>query len=330
VRDPGKPLLAGTRGSPLALIQTRDFLDRVRGAGALLRRAPHGEPPVFAEHIIRTTGDTTQAAGTRLADIGGKGLFAKEIHEALAEGRIDFAVHSLKDLESELPAGIVLGCTLPREDPRDALILGPACGVLDSKAVDPADPYACLPRGAVIGTASVRRQAQLLHARPDLTTTVLRGNVGTRLDKVASGVCAASVLAYAGLRRMGLGDRAGVVLDVDTMVPAVCQGIIGVTVRANDTDLLEMLVAIEDAAARTAATAERALLAALDGSCRTPIGGYAQVLPGGELHLTGLVARADGSFLLRRVLHGRGADAARMGAELGASLRADSPRDVFG
>jgi hydroxymethylbilane synthase len=224
----------------------------------------------------------------------------------------------------------VLGCTLPREDPRDALILGPACGVLDSKAVDPADPYACLPRGAVIGTASVRRQAQLLHARPDLTTTVLRGNVGTRLDKVASGVCAASVLAYAGLRRMGLGDRAGVVLDVDTMVPAVCQGIIGVTVRANDTDLLEMLVAIEDAAARTAATAERALLAALDGSCRTPIGGYAQVLPGGELHLTGLVARADGSFLLRRVLHGRGADAARMGAELGASLRADSPRDVFG
>jgi hydroxymethylbilane synthase len=330
VRDPGKPLLAGTRGSPLALIQTRDFLDRVRGAGALRRRAPHGEPPVFAEHIIRTTGDTTQAAGTRLADIGGKGLFAKEIHEALAEGRIDFAVHSLKDLESELPAGIVLGCTLPREDPRDALILGPACGVLDSKAVDPADPYACLPRGAVIGTASVRRQAQLLHARPDLTTTVLRGNVGTRLDKVASGVCAASVLAYAGLRRMGLGDRAGVVLDVDTMVPAVCQGIIGVTVRANDTDLLEMLVAIEDAAARTAATAERALLAALDGSCRTPIGGYAQVLPGGELHLTGLVARADGSFLLRRVLHGRGADAARMGAELGASLRADSPRDVFG
>jgi hydroxymethylbilane synthase len=285
---------------------------------------------VFAEHIIRTTGDTTQAAGTRLADIGGKGLFAKEIHEALADGRIDFAVHSLKDLESELPAGIVLGCTLPREDPRDALILGPACGVLDSKAVDPADPYACLPRGAVIGTASVRRQAQLLHARPDLTTTVLRGNVGTRLDKVASGVCAASVLAYAGLRRMGLGDRAGVVLDVDTMVPAVCQGIIGVTVRANDTDLLEMLVAIEDAAARTAATAERALLAALDGSCRTPIGGYAQVLPGGELHLTGLVARADGSFLLRRVLHGRGADAARMGAELGASLRADSPRDVFG
>ena len=335
VRGPGKPLLAGTRGSPLALIQTRDFLDRVRRVGALLRRPPHGDPPVFAEHIIRTTGDATQAAGTRLADIGGKGLFAKEIHEALADGRIDFAVHSLKDLESELPAGIVLGCTLPREDPRDALILGPACGAADGNAADNgnemgrADPYACLPRGAVIGTASVRRQAQLLHARPDLTTTVLRGNVGTRLDKVASGVCAASVLAYAGLRRMGLADRAGVVLDVDTMVPAVCQGIIGVTVRANDTDLRDLLAAIEDAAARTAATAERALLAALDGSCRTPIGGYVRLLAGDELHLTGLVARPDGSFLLRRSLHGPAADAARIGAEMGASLRADSPRDIF-
>ena len=248
VRDPGKPLLAGTRGSPLALIQARDFLDRVRRVGSLLRRPPHGSPPVFAEHIIRTTGDATQAADTRLADIGGKGLFAKEIHEALADGRIDFAVHSLKDLESELPAGIVLGCALPREDPRDALILGPACGAAHGNAVDRADPYACLPHGAVIGTASVRRQAQLLHARPDLTTAVLRGNVGTRLDKVASGVCAASVLAYAGLRRMGLADRADVVLDVDTMVPAVCQGIIGVTVRAaNGTDLhASCWLAVED------------------------------------------------------------------------------------
>jgi hydroxymethylbilane synthase len=315
----------GTRGSPLALIQTREFLDRIRLFCPVLRQPLYGDQPVFEEHVIRTTGDATQAAGTRLADIGGKGLFAREIHEALADGRIDFAVHSLKDLETELPAGVVLACTLKREDPRDALILGPGC-----HDVDPADPYACLPSGAVIGTASVRRQAQLLHARPDLTTVTLRGNVGTRLDKVASGVCAASVLAYAGLRRMGLADRAGVVLDADTMVPAVCQGIIGVTVRANDTDLRDLLAAIEDAAARTAATAERALLEALDGSCRTPIGSYARLLPGGELHLTGLVARPDGSFLLRRSLHGPAADAARIGAELGASLRADSPRDLFG
>jgi hydroxymethylbilane synthase len=336
---PGRPLLAGTRGSPLALIQTRDFLDRVRRVAAMLRRPPHGDPPVFEEHIIRTTGDATQAAGTRLADIGGKGLFAKEIHEALADGRIDFAVHSLKDLESELPAGIVLACTLPREDPRDALILGPACHAQagkagdgeapDGKAGDPADPYACLPHGAVIGTASVRRQAQLLHARPDLTTTTLRGNVQTRLEKVASGICAASLLAYAGLRRMGLADRADVVLDAETMVPAVCQGIVGVTVRADDTDLRELLSAIEDKEARIVATAERALLAALDGSCRTPIGGYARLLTNGDLHLTALVARPDGSFLLRRHLHGPAADAARIGTELAASLRADSPRDIF-
>ncbi len=322
-RGSARPLRVGTRGSPLALIQTRDFLDRVRRAGATLRQ-PHGDPPVFEEQVIRTTGDATQAAGTRLADIGGKGLFAKEIHEALADGRIDFAVHSLKDLESELPAGIVLGCTLPREDPRDALILGPGC-----RAVEQADPYACLPPGAVIGTASVRRQAQLLHTRPDLTTTMLRGNVQTRLEKVASGICAASLLAYAGLRRMGLADRAGVVLDAETMVPAVCQGIVGVTVRAADTELRELLSAVEDQAARAVATAERALLAALDGSCRTPIGGHAWLLPNGELHLSGLVARPDGTFLLKRRLHGPAADAARIGTELGASLRADSPRDIF-
>ena len=335
-RDPARPLLAGTRGSPLALIQARDFLDRVRRAGTLLRRPPHGDPPAFAEHVIRTTGDATQAAGTRLADIGGKGLFAKEIHEALADGRIDFAVHSLKDLESELPPGIVLGCVLPRDDPRDALILGPACYAAppdgtasNGSGNDPADPYACLPRGAVIGTASVRRQAQLLHARPDLTTATLRGNVQTRLEKVAGGVCTASVLAYAGLRRLGLADRAGVVLEPETMVPAVGQGIIGVTVRAGDTELCDLLAAVDDPEARTAATAERALLAALDGSCRTPIGGYARLLPGGELRLTGLVARPDGSFLLRRALRGPAADAARIGAELGASLRADSPRDIF-
>jgi hydroxymethylbilane synthase len=319
----GLPLKLGTRGSPLARAQTANFLAQLSHFCPVLKGLN-----VFEEHIITTTGDAVQ--DRPLAEIGGKGLFAKEIHEALADGRIDFAVHSLKDLESELPAGIVLGCTLPREDPRDALILGPACSGLDSKAADPADPFACLPRGALIGTASVRRQAQLLHARPDLTTTVLRGYVGTRLDKVASGVCAASVLAYAGLRRMGLADRADVVLEVDTMVPAVCQGIIGVTVRADDTDLRDLLAAIEDAAARTATTAERALLAALDGSCRTPIGGYARLLPGGELHLTGLVARPDGSFLLRRSLRGPAADAARIGAELGASLRADSPRDLFG
>jgi hydroxymethylbilane synthase len=322
------PLRVGTRGSPLALIQARDFLARIRAACPVLRDPlrdpPHTPAYAFEEHVIRTTGDATQAAGTRLADIGGKGLFAKEIHEALADGRIDFAVHSLKDLETELPPGIALACTLPREDPREALILGALCA-----APDPTDPYACLPSGALIGTASVRRQAQLLHVRPDLKTAVLRGNVQTRLEKVAGGAFAASLLAYAGLKRLGLADRASVVLDAEAMVPAVCQGIVGVTVRADDTALLELLAAIEDPEARAVANAERAMLAALDGSCRTPIGGYARLLPNGELHLSGLVARPDGSFLLKRGLHGPAADAARIGAELGASLRADSPRDIF-
>jgi hydroxymethylbilane synthase len=311
------PLRVGTRGSPLALVQTRAFLDVLTRFCPVLR-----DMNVFEEHAIRTTGDAVQ--DRRLAEIGGKGLFAKEIHEALADRRIDFAVHSLKDLETELPPGIVLACTLKREDARDALILGPACA-----AADPADPFACLPSGAVIGTSSVRRQAQLLHARPDLTIGTLRGNVQTRLDKVAAGACTASLLAFAGLKRLGLADRASAVLDPDAMVPAAGQGVVGVTVRADDTELHELLAAIEDPEAKAVATAERAMLAELDGSCRTPIGGHARLLPNGELHLTGLVARGDGSFLLKRSLHGAAGDAARIGGDLGASLRADSPRDIF-
>jgi hydroxymethylbilane synthase len=312
------PLRVGTRGSPLALIQARLFLHLLTTFCPVLRGMS-----VFEEHAIRTTGDRVQ--DRPLADIGGKGLFAKEIHEALADGRIDFAVHSLKDLETELPDGIVLACTLKREDARDALVLGPGCGT-----PDPAAPFDCLPAGAVVGTSSVRRQAQLLHARPDLAITGIRGNVETRLDKIAFGECAASLLAMAGLKRLGLADRASVVLDPDAMVPSACQGIIGITVRDSDTELRELLVAIEDPEAKAVATAERAMLAELDGSCRTPIGGHARLLPNGELHLTGLVARADGSFLLKRSAHGATADAARIGADLGASLRADCPRDIFG
>lgn len=311
------PLRVGTRGSPLARIQTRIFLEELTTFCPVLRGLD-----VFEEHAIRTTGDSVQ--DRRLAEIGGKGLFAKEIHEALADGRIDFAVHSLKDLETELPPGIVLACTMTREDARDALILGSDC--LDT---DPSDPFACLPSGAVVGTASVRRQAQLLHARPDLTVTTIRGNVQTRLGKLANGECAASLLALAGLRRLGMEDRASVVLDPDAMVPAAGQGIVGITVREDDVELRELLVAIEDLEAKAVSTAERAMLAELDGSCRTPIGGHARLLPNGELHLTGLVARADGSFLLKRSLHGGAQNAAKIGAELGASLRADSPRDLF-
>jgi hydroxymethylbilane synthase len=315
---------AGTRGSPLALVQTRTFLRllaSVSGSGP-------GE-----EVVIATTGDAVQ--DRPLADIGGKGLFAKEIHEALLDRRIDCAVHSLKDLETELPSGIVVGCVLPREDARDVLILGETCAT-----PDPADPFTALPAAAMVGTSSVRRQAQLLHARPDLRITSIRGNVQTRMRKLRAGECQASLLALAGLRRLGM-DVPGavvpgavvpgaVVLDPATMVPAAAQGIVGITVRADDSALLGLLAAVEDAQARIAATAERALLASLDGSCRTPIGAYARLQSGNRVILTGLVARADGSFLLKQTLDGATADAARIGADLGARLRADAPADLFG
>jgi hydroxymethylbilane synthase len=303
------PMRIGTRGSPLALIQTRMVIDALRG----VRDA---EPAV-----IRTTGDAVQ--DRRLADIGGKGLFAKEIHEALAQGRIDAAMHSLKDLETDLPPGIVLACVLPREDARDALILG-APG-----STDPAQPFAGLPRGARIGTASVRRQAQMLHVRPDLVMTTLRGNVETRLAKLAAGECAATLLAYAGLKRLGIADCASAILEPDIMLPAAGQGIVGITVRERDEALRGQFSEIADPAATVAATAERALLAELDGSCRTPIGAYAVLLPGGAVRLSAMVARTDGSFLLRRDLQGSAADAARLGRELAASLRADSPGDIL-
>jgi hydroxymethylbilane synthase len=311
------PLKVGTRGSPLARAQTANFLALLKHFCPVLRGME-----VFEEHIIVTTGDAVQDRA--LAEIGGKGLFAKEIHESLAAGRIDFAVHSLKDLETTLPPGITLACTLKREDARDVLILPPGHG-----PVDAADPYAALASGARIGSASVRRQAQLKHARPDLEFSLLRGNVGTRLAKVAGGEVDATLLAYAGLRRLGLADRASIVLNPDMMVPSACQGIVGITVRSADTELLAMLAGIEDPEAKAVATAERALLSALDGSCRTPIGGYARLMEDGDLHLTGLVARADGSFLLKRSATGSRADAEAMGRELGLSLKADSPDDIF-
>ena len=316
------PLRVGTRGSPLALVQTRGFLHVLTRFCPVLRGMD-----VFQEHVIRTTGDAVQDRS--LAEIGGKGLFAKEIHEALAEGRIDFAVHSLKDLETAMPPGIVLACTLRREDARDALVLGPLCA-----PIDPADPFSALPSRARIGTNSVRRQAQLLHARPDLSAVLLRGNVQSRMDKILGGAADATFLAVAGLRRLRIMDApppglALAALDPDAMVPSAGQGIVGVTVREDEIELRELLAGIEDPHARAVSTAERALLAWLDGSCKTPIGGHARLLPDGQLHLTGLVARADGSFLLKRSLHGAPADAERLGAELGRSLRADSPADIF-
>ena len=309
-----RPYRVGTRASPLALVQTRSVI-------RLLSTAHPGED-LFQEHHFTTTGDAVQ--DRRLADIGGKGLFAKEIHEALLDRRIDFAVHSLKDLETELPPGIVLGCTLKREDPRDVLILGNRCGT-----PDPVDPFAALPEGAVVGTSSVRRQAQLMHVRPDLQVTTIRGNVQTRLAKLHDGQYDASLLALAGLHRLGLDVPNAIILEPEVMVPAAAQGIIGITVRADDRAARELLLEIEDPEARAVATAERSMLAELDGSCRTPIGGYARVMADGRLMLTGMVARADGSFLLTRSKFARLSDADRLGKTLGTSLRADAPEDIF-
>ncbi|MGC8474761.1 MAG: hydroxymethylbilane synthase [Acetobacteraceae bacterium] len=314
-RRPGLPLRVGTRPSPLALVQTRDFLARLRPLCPVLR-----DLDAFVEHPIRTTGDAVQ--DRRLAELGGKGLFAKEIHEALLDHRIDFAVHSLKDLETELPPGIHLACVLRREDPRDALILNRPV------AIDPAAPFAALPPGARVGTASLRRQAQLLHARPDLTITMLRGNVQTRLDRIAAGAADATLLAMAGLRRLGLASHAAAPLDPDVMVPAAGQGIVGITTRAEDTALIDLLSVIADPSAAAEAAAERALLAALDGSCHTPIGAHAALGPGNTLILTGLLARADGTYLNRRRITGPAQDAKRLGTELGSALRADAPADL--
>lgn len=312
------PLKVGTRGSPLALTQTRNVIAKLQ------QICPPLAGSGTAEHIITTTGDASQASGCRLADIGGKGLFSKEIDEAMLAGKIDIAVHSLKDLETSLRPGIVLGCVLPREDARDVLVLGPQCG-----PVNPWKPWDCLPLGAIVGTASVRRQAQLMHARPDLKIEVIRGNVATRLNKVAGGSYSATLLAYAGLRRLELAARASLVIHPEFMVPAAGQGIVGITVRETDYQMRELLAAIEDSEARAVSLAERSMLAVLDGSCNTPIGAYARVTADNTLHLTGLVASPDGQFLVKHRLTGGIKDAALIGATLGAMLKQDAPAWVF-
>ncbi|QDH15705.1 hydroxymethylbilane synthase [Oecophyllibacter saccharovorans] len=310
------PLRVGTRASPLALVQTRNFLTRLTRFCPLLR-----DLGAFQEHQMTTVADRNLK--DRLSTIGGKGLFSREIHDVLVEGKIDFAVHSLKDLETRLPEGLVLACTLKREDARDALILRHR-----QVEIDPDHPFDCLPEGALIGCASVRRQAQMLHVRPDLRFCLLRGNVQTRLDKLNGGACDATLLAVAGLRRLGMEDRIDVALEPTVMLPAAGQGIVGVTVRESDHELRELLSAIEDPEARAVATAERALQEALDGSCRTPIGGYAR-LHGQTLYLDGLIASEDGTFMLRRHIHGPMTEAARMGHELAAELRRDTPEHIF-
>jgi hydroxymethylbilane synthase len=290
-------LQIGSRGSPLALTQAR----------AVAAMLGLGEDAVQA---FMTSGDRIQG---RLQQAGGKGLFTKELDEALLDGRIALAVHSMKDLPTKLPPGIVLAAVPAREDPRDGFI------ALKAKAL------AELPRGATVGTASLRRQAQTLHLRPDLNVELLRGRVETRLAKIESGQFDATYLALAGLRRLGLAQHAASIVAVETMPPAPAQGALAVTARADDAATLAALKRLDIAEFNIATAAERAFLAALDGSCRTPIAALARV-EGGRLNFIGEVLTPDGKHRWRRV----GDCAATMdaalalGARLGADVRAEA------
>ena len=300
-------LRIGTRGSPLALVQAREVKSRLAAAAGL-------EVEVIAIEIIRTTGDIVQHRP--LADAGGKGLFAKEIEEALLAGKIDLAVHSAKDLPTELPAGLMLAGFLPREDPRDAFISRKA------------KTFSELSAGAVVGTASPRRQAIVRRLRPDVGIALLRGNVETRLRKLEAGEVDATLLAVAGLKRLGLLSAVTAILDPDEFLPAVGQGAIAIETRADDARTRGLVAMIDDAETATALAAERAFLAALDGSCRTPIGGHAR-LRGGMLHFRGMIVKPDGSEAFEVVREGRREDAVKLGADAGRELRERAGADFF-
>ena len=297
-------LRIGTRGSPLARVQA----ETVRAALA----AAHPElcaPDALAIEVIRTTGDRVRDRA--LSEIGGKGLFTKEIEEALLAGAIDMAVHSMKDMPTWQPDGLAIVCQLEREDPRDALIANGAGSI------------AALRGGAVVGSTSLRRKAQLLARRPDLEVVLFRGNVDTRLRKLAAGEVDAALLAMAGLKRLGLAGRANVVaLAIDEMLPAVGQGAICVECRADDAATRALLAPLKHASTETAVAAERAFLAELDGSCRTPIAGHAVLDSEYAVVFRGLILRPDGSESHRAERRGPAADAAAMGADAGRALRA--------
>jgi hydroxymethylbilane synthase len=264
--------------------------------------------------IIRTTGDAIQ--DRPLADVGGKGLFTKEIEEALAAGTIDLAVHSAKDLPTVLPHGLTIAAVLPREDPRDVFISRKVKALRD------------LSPGATVGTASLRRQALVKRLRPDLAVVPFRGNVETRLRKLADGVVDATLLALAGLKRLGLADVATAVLDIDEFLPAVGQGIIAIEARQDDARTRALLDRINAADDLTALVAERAFLTVLEGSCRTPIAGHAQVRDG-RLRFRGLIAKPDGSEAFETARDGGAADAAALGSDAGHELKRRAGADFF-
>lgn len=303
-------LRIGTRGSPLALAQTEATRRQLIAIHPEL-----GEPGQIAIVVIKTTGD--KILDRPLADIGGKGLFTKELDEALLDGRIDLAVHSVKDLPTRLPDGLILAACLPREDPRDVLVGHTATSL------------GTLPAGAVVGTASLRRQAQLLYHRPDIIVVPLRGNVQTRLARVNSGDVEATLLALAGLRRLAMTEVITAVLDPNEMLPAVGQGAIGVMCRTEDATVRGLLAALDHGETSLRVEAERAMLAVLDGSCRTPIAGLAEVTGHGTISLRGLVAQPDGSNMIEAARESSLSAAPDLGVAVGEELLRLGGADMF-
>ncbi|MEQ1863469.1 MAG: hydroxymethylbilane synthase [Micropepsaceae bacterium] len=308
-------LRIGTRGSALALAQTRLFI-------ASLAKT-HGWSPDEASArteivAIKTTGDRIQDRS--LADIGGKGLFAKEIEDALLSDAIDCAVHSLKDMPTVLPQGLVIECHLPREDPRDAFVSQTAATLDD------------LPNGAVVGTSSVRRRAILLHRRPDLTLVEFRGNVGTRLDKLAAGQAQATVLALAGLKRLGAEAHARHIFSRREMLPSVAQGTIGIEARETNIRVRDLMAPVDHRDTAFAVTLERAFLAVLDGSCKTPISGLAERNAANAFDFSGCVLTPDGRIrhdVSRTAALATLEDARAIGCDAGQELLSRAGRSFF-
>ena len=304
---PTEPLRIGTRGSPLALAQAHETRARLMAAHDLPEDA-------FAVVVIKTTGD--RVLDRPLKEIGGKGLFTREIEDALLDGGIDLAVHSMKDMPTLQPDGLVLDAYLPREDVRDAFV------TLDGSSL------ADLPEGAVVGSSSLRRRAQLARRRPDLRLVEFRGNVQTRMAKLGDGVADATFLAMAGLNRLGMAEVPRTAIDPADMLPAAAQGAIGIERRAADDRVAALLAPIHDRDTGLRLACERAFLARLDGSCETPIAGLAE-LSGGTLRFRGEILRPDGSEALDCAGEAPAADGAALGDRLAADLLSRAPAGFF-
>jgi hydroxymethylbilane synthase len=301
------PLKIGTRGSPLALAQAHATRSRLSTAHQI-------DPAKIEIIILKTTGDMIRDRA--LSEAGGKGLFTKELDIALLAGEIDLAVHSAKDMPTLMPAGVEISGYLLREDVRDAFISAKSATLLG------------LPAQASFGSASLRRQAQALRLRPDLKPALLRGNVETRLEKVESGACDCTLLALAGLKRLGLADRVTEILDIADFLPAVGQGAIALVAREGDARVAAALAPILDTGTTQALSAERAFLRVLDGSCRTPIAGYAR-LHHGRLQFRGEILSIDGTQSFDVSFIGRPEDAARLGEDAGHELLVRTPPEVL-